>query len=139
MHFCHHLCTLRKTSQSITHPKITPGQARLTLEFFAGRLPEKKVYLDGTSILSILLSLEPGCHNAPPLRRPTSSSVNLKPGTSPLGHFYTSSTVICVSYVHIAAYVSYCVPPIGPTHHAYVPTSLTHMPPYPSQLTRTCP
>jgi hypothetical protein len=56
------LCTFGKTSRSITHPEIAPGQARLTLEFFAGGLPEKKVYLNGMSILSILLTLEPGCH-----------------------------------------------------------------------------
>jgi hypothetical protein len=48
------------------HPEITPGQARLTLEFFVGGLLEKNVYLDGMSILLILLSLEPGCHNSPP-------------------------------------------------------------------------
>jgi hypothetical protein len=56
------LCTLGKTSQLVTHPEIAPGQACLTLEFFAGGLLEKKVYLDVMSILSILLSLEPGCH-----------------------------------------------------------------------------
>jgi hypothetical protein len=27
---------------------------------------EKKIYHDGMSILSILLSLEPGCYNSPP-------------------------------------------------------------------------
>jgi hypothetical protein len=57
------LCTLGKTSRSVTHPKITPGQARLTPEFFAGGLSEKKIYLGGISILSILLSLEIGWHN----------------------------------------------------------------------------
>jgi hypothetical protein len=46
----------------VTHPKIAPGQARLTSKFFAGGLQKKKVYLGGMSILSILLSLEPGCH-----------------------------------------------------------------------------
>jgi hypothetical protein len=35
----------------------------LNPEFFAGELPEKKIYLGSMSILSILLSLEPGCHN----------------------------------------------------------------------------
>jgi hypothetical protein len=44
------------------HPEIASGQACLTIEFFAGGLPEKKVYLGGMSILSILLSLESGCH-----------------------------------------------------------------------------
>jgi hypothetical protein len=38
--------------------------------------PKKKIYLSGMSILSILLSLEPGCHNPPPLedRRPHRST-----------------------------------------------------------------
>jgi hypothetical protein len=43
------------------------NQARLTPEFSIGGLPEMKVYLGGMSILSILLSIEPGCHNPPPL------------------------------------------------------------------------
>jgi hypothetical protein len=57
---------MKKTSWSITHPEIAPGQARLTLKFFAGGLPKKKVYFGGMSILSIILSLEPRCHNPPP-------------------------------------------------------------------------
>jgi hypothetical protein len=52
-----------KTSQSVTHPEIAPNQARLTPEFFSVGLSEKKVYLGGISILSILLSLEPEYHN----------------------------------------------------------------------------
>jgi hypothetical protein len=76
MHFYPHLCTPGKTSQSITHPEIALGQAHLTPGFFAGGLPEKKVYLSGMSILSILLSLESGCHNPTPLedRRPHQST-----------------------------------------------------------------
>jgi hypothetical protein len=66
VHFCPHLCTPGKTSRSVTHPEIAPGQTRLTPEFFTGGLPEKKVYLGGMSILSILLSLEPECHTANP-------------------------------------------------------------------------
>jgi hypothetical protein len=62
MHFCPHLYTPRKTSWSVTHPEIALGQARLTPKFFADELPEKKVYLGSMSILSILLSLESGCH-----------------------------------------------------------------------------
>jgi hypothetical protein len=50
----------------ITHLEIALGQARLTLGLFVGGLSEKKVYLGGMSILSILLSLESGCHNPPP-------------------------------------------------------------------------
>jgi hypothetical protein len=49
----------------VTHPEIVLGQARLTPEFFIGELLEKKLYLGGMSILSILLSLELGCHNFP--------------------------------------------------------------------------
>jgi hypothetical protein len=59
------LCTPGKTSRSVTHPEIAPDQARLTPEFFVGGLLEKKVYLGGMSILSILLSLEPECHTIP--------------------------------------------------------------------------
>jgi hypothetical protein len=63
MYFCPHLCTPRKTSRLVTHPEIALGQARLTPEYFSVGILEKKVYLGGISILSILLSLESGCHN----------------------------------------------------------------------------
>jgi hypothetical protein len=48
----------------------------LNLEFFSDELPEKKVYLVDMSILSILLSPEPGCHTLTPLedRRPCRST-----------------------------------------------------------------
>jgi hypothetical protein len=59
----------------IDHPEIAPGQARLTPEFFAGGLPKKKIYLGGMSILSILLSLEPGCHTD---RDPRAPNINVK-------------------------------------------------------------
>jgi hypothetical protein len=62
VHFCSHLCTFGKTFRSVTHPEIVPGQARLTPEFFIGGLSEKKVYVNGMSILSIILSLELGYH-----------------------------------------------------------------------------
>jgi hypothetical protein len=39
----------------------------LNLEFFSDELPEKKVYLIDMSILSILLSPEPGCDTLTPL------------------------------------------------------------------------
>ena len=45
-----------RSSRSVTHPEIAPGQARLTLEFFRDRLPKKKLQLVDMSILSILLS-----------------------------------------------------------------------------------
>jgi hypothetical protein len=50
------LCAPGNTSRSVTHPEIAPGQARLTPEFFAGGLPEKKLQLGGISMLLILLS-----------------------------------------------------------------------------------
>jgi hypothetical protein len=55
------LCAPGNTSRSVTHPKIAPGQARLTPEFFAGGLPEKKLQLSGISMLLILLS-RGGCY-----------------------------------------------------------------------------
>jgi hypothetical protein len=116
------LCAPEKTSRSVTHPEIAPGQTRLTLEFFADGLPEKKLQLSGISMLLILLSR--GMLQSTSLRRPTSSSVP-KPGTSPLGHVRTSSIGIRVPHVQLAAYVPCRVPPRGPTRHAYVPTSLT--------------
>jgi hypothetical protein len=60
--FYPHWCTPIKTSRSVTHHEIAPSQARLTPEFFECELPEKNVYLNGMSILSILLNLESGCH-----------------------------------------------------------------------------
>jgi hypothetical protein len=46
----------------VTHPEIALDQACLTLDISAIGLTEKKVYLGGMSILSIILSLEPECH-----------------------------------------------------------------------------
>jgi hypothetical protein len=60
------LCTLGKIFQSVIHTEIAPDQTRLTLKFFAGGLSEKKVYFDVISILLIILSFEPGCHNPSP-------------------------------------------------------------------------
>jgi hypothetical protein len=57
MHFYSYLYALKKTSQSISHPKIALNQARLTPKFFQVGL-QKKIYLDGMNILSILLRLE---------------------------------------------------------------------------------
>jgi hypothetical protein len=39
----------------------------LNPKFFTVGLPEKKIYLDGMGILSILLDLESGCHNNDPM------------------------------------------------------------------------
>ena len=37
-----HSCAPKKTSQEVTHPKIAPYQARLTVEFLANGLPRKE-------------------------------------------------------------------------------------------------
>jgi hypothetical protein len=58
------LCAPENTSRLVTHPEIAPGQARLTPEFFAGGLPEKKLQLSGISMLFILLS-RGGCYRFP--------------------------------------------------------------------------
>jgi hypothetical protein len=121
----------------VTHPEIASGQAHLTSEFFIIGVQKKKVYLGGMRILSILLTLELGCHKSTPLRRPMTLLVNPKAGTSPLDHNGMSNTGILIPYVQLAAYVPYHVPPRGPTCNAYVPTSLTCMLPYPSQLADT--
>jgi hypothetical protein len=104
--------------------QIAPSQARLTWRFFWVRL--NKMHLVGMSILLILLSLGPGYHhstgpwyhNSPPLRRPTSSSVNPKLGTSPLGHVCVSSVVICHAMWPLWA------------HIRHIPKTLTHTRPW---------
>jgi hypothetical protein len=103
--FVRTLSSLMRTRENfpVGHPsQIAPSQARLTWRFFRDMLPKKKMHLVGMVTLLILLSLGPG-HPIPgarisqstPLRRPTSSSVNPNPGTSPLSHVYVSSVVIC--------------------------------------------
>jgi hypothetical protein len=116
------LCTLKKTSQSIIYPKIALSQARLTLEFITVGFSEKKLYLDSMIILLILLSLD--MSQSTLLRRQTSSSVNPKPRTSHFDHICMFSIDICVQYVQLAAYVSYCVPPRELMRHTRIPTSL---------------
>jgi hypothetical protein len=101
----HTLSSLMRTRENfpVGHPsQIAPSQARLTWRFLRDRLPKKKMHLVGMDTLLILLSLGPGYHHLRgqditihSLRRPTSSSVNPNPGTSPLGHVCMSSVVIC--------------------------------------------
>jgi hypothetical protein len=103
--FVRTLSSLMRTRESfpVGYPsQIAPRQAHLTWRFFRDRLPKKKMHLVDMSTLLILLNLGPryhhplglGYHN-PPLRRQMSSSVNPKPGTSPLGHVCVFSVVIC--------------------------------------------
>jgi hypothetical protein len=99
------LSSLMRTRENspVGHPsQIAPIQARLTWRFFRERLTKKKMHLIGMDTLLILLSLGPGYHHLKgqditihPLRRPTSSSVNLNPGTFPLSHICVSSVIIC--------------------------------------------
>jgi hypothetical protein len=101
--FVRTLSSLMRTRENfpVGHPsQIAPSQAHLTWRFFRDRLPKKKMHLVGMDTLLILLSLGPGypipgsrISQSTPLRRPTSSSVNPNPGTSPLGHVCMSSVV----------------------------------------------
>jgi hypothetical protein len=59
---CSHSCAPGKDFP-VGHPSSNRSRpSTLNLEFFLDELPEKKVYLVDMSILSILLSPEPGCH-----------------------------------------------------------------------------
>ncbi|WJX34368.1 starch synthase [Trifolium repens] len=42
---CPHLHAFRETSQKVTHPKTTPSQARLTVEFLWNELPKRRCIL----------------------------------------------------------------------------------------------
>jgi hypothetical protein len=60
---CPHSCA-PGNNFPIGHPSSNRSRpSTLNLEFFSDELPEKKVYLVDMSILSILLSPEPGCHS----------------------------------------------------------------------------
>jgi hypothetical protein len=66
--FLHTLSSLVSTREELPgRSPITPGQARLTLEFFRDGLPEKKLQLVGKSILLILLSTGPRCYITVPV------------------------------------------------------------------------
>ena len=57
-----------RTSRSVTHAQISPGQGCLTSEFFGDQFLKKKLQLVCMSILLILLSSRPGCHILTSLR-----------------------------------------------------------------------
>jgi hypothetical protein len=62
---CPHSCAPGKYFP-VGHPSSNRSRPiTLNPEFFSDELPEKKVYLVDMSILSILLSPEPGCHKCP--------------------------------------------------------------------------
>ena len=54
---------MRPREELFGRSPITPGQARLTLEFLRDGLLEKKLQLISTSILLIVLSPGPGCYS----------------------------------------------------------------------------
>jgi hypothetical protein len=95
------MCT--RENFTIDHTsQIAPSQARFTWRFFRDRLPKKKMHLVGMNALLILLNLGPEYHHPKgqditiqPLIRPTFSSINHNPETSPLSHVYVSNVVIC--------------------------------------------
>ena len=62
-----HSCAPRKTSKKVTHPKITPHKARLTVEFLANGSLEKKMHLVHMSSLSISFQVKMGYHTHPHL------------------------------------------------------------------------
>jgi hypothetical protein len=73
---CPHLCAPR-INFLVGHPSSNRSRpSTLNLEFFLDELSKKKVYLVNMSILSILLSPEPGCHTLTHLedRRPRRST-----------------------------------------------------------------
>jgi hypothetical protein len=89
MHFCPNLWAPKNTSWLVIHPEIAPGEGRLTSEFFTVGLLKKKVYLGGMSILSILLSLEPGCQRRHHVSRDSlpPMCVSLSQTDNPLSNF----------------------------------------------------
>jgi hypothetical protein len=106
--------------------QIAPNQARLSWRFFWDRLPKKKMHIVGMNTLLILSSLGPGCHHPRgqditihPLRRPTSSSVNPNPRTSPLSHVCVSSIDICHAMWPLQAHM---------LHASYTRTPNPHTP-----------
>ncbi|XP_057541663.1 uncharacterized protein LOC130820343 [Amaranthus tricolor] len=52
-----------KTSQEVTHSKITPHQTRLTVKFLANGIHEKKMHLVDMCSLSIFFKLNLGYHS----------------------------------------------------------------------------
>jgi hypothetical protein len=99
-----------KIFRSVIHPKIALGQPRLTPKFFTIGLPEKKVYVTGMSILSILLSLEPGCHNSPLLENQRSRRSTPSQECPILAMSIRPNTSIHVLYVQLVTYIPYHVP-----------------------------
>src|SRR3954465_9743225 len=87
-HFVLTRAHLGSTSRSVTHPKTTPGQARLTWEFFPDGLPEKKVHLVDMSTLSFLLRSWAVTYTTPQRnRRPRRPSRNV-----PLWHTFVRAS-----------------------------------------------
>jgi hypothetical protein len=76
----------------------------------ASQPSEKKVYLVDMSILSILLSPEPGYHTHPPLedRRPRRSTPVQE--LSPIGHVHASSADPCATTGHMSAHLTRTCP-----------------------------
>ena len=83
---CPYSCAPRKNFL-VGHPSSNfSGPSMLNLGVLWRPASGKKLQLVDMSILSILLSSWAGVSHTHPLKRPTSSSVNPKPGTSSLGY-----------------------------------------------------
>ena len=143
-----------RTSRSVTHPQISPSQARLTSEFFEDRLPKKKLQLVGMSILLILLIFWARVSHTHSLKRPTSLSVNPKPETSSLDHVpyvqcqrpmchvrASSANGLCATSVRPVPTVHPRCPRTDPPHarpHAGGICAPTCLCSYPHTYVRTC-
>ena len=79
------------TSRSVTHPRTTPSQARLTWEFCSNGLPKKKEFLIDMSSLSSLISQAITYTTTQRNRRPCRA-----PGASPLGTKVCASSIVHV-------------------------------------------
>ena len=62
-------CVPRKTSQEVTHPKITPHQTRLTMEFLAIKLYEKRCTLLLWVLYQSFFKLNLGYHNKKKIKK----------------------------------------------------------------------
>nr|BAD10558.1 hypothetical protein [Oryza sativa Japonica Group] len=131
-----------RISQLVTHPKITLGQARLTLEFFGDRLPEKKLQLVGTSPLGhVRVSTHPKITLGQARLtleffgdRLPEKKLQLV-GTSPLGHVRVSSASAWPPPVHTSHAHHACATathaPVKPRESALIP--FCNVPPLPGR------
>ena len=114
MHFVISRAHPGPTFRSVTHPRTTPSQARLTLEFCLNGLPEKKEFLIDMSSLSSLISQAITYTTTQRNRRPRRST-----GAFPLG------TNVCASSpVHVPCRVPRRVTNVMNNMTAHLPANI---------------